>query len=129
MNKNVFNIMFAVIAGLLALAVVIQCIRLNAAKKELSEYRAKSEGLEIALRDSEAENQRLRELIVRANNALEEGLKRIEEAKRQYDERNEKIDDAPADWLQCPLPDEVRDAFGAYCYAGGEAADDSAGAM
>lgn len=125
MNKNVFNIMFAVIAGMLALAVVIQCFRLSGMKKDLELSNEKLEVVEAALRNSEAENQKLRELITRANNALEEGLKQVEEAKKVNDQRMDKIDDAPSDWLQCPLPDDVREAFGAYCYsdAGNEAAE------
>lgn len=131
MSKSVLNIMFAALAGLFALAAVIQGFKINSLKDEINTYKNKAEGIEIALRNSEDENKRLRELIVRANNALDEGLKQIEEAKKRYDERNEKIDDAPTDWLQCPLPDEVREAFGAYCYsdAGSEATDSSTRAM
>lgn len=131
MDKKKINIMFAAIAGLLALAVTFQGLRINSLKKEVKIQESKVQIFSEALERSEAENARMRELVSRANQALERTLNQVEKAKEQNDDRKDKIDDAPADWLMCPLPDEVREALGDYCYSdsGDKASDGASVAM
>lgn len=73
----------------------------------------------------ERENGLLIKTLENANMALERSRVAIERAIGENNERLAKIDDANDDWLQCPLPDSVREAFTRTCHtdATGSAAD------
>ena len=111
-----------IIAAALGIAVIVQGVVLHFARADAERYRLEAE----RLADSEAvllaENARVKDMIARANDALERGLRQVEEAKLRYDERNQKIVESDPDWLVCPLPDGVRDAFLPDADGGDEAA-------
>lgn len=113
-STKIFIILLVIIS--LAFVSVIQSCKVNKLKKEVDSYKAKTELLNDSLDVVISENKRLRDMMMRANTALEKMVEKEEKAKDVYDERNEKIDDADTDWLMCPLPDDVREAFGTYCY-------------
>lgn len=108
-----------ILAVIVALAIfsTIQSCQKSKLERKVSEYEQKNAELSESLDVANQENAHLRDMMTRANKALEKMIKRAEEAKANDNKRNEKIDDADPDWLQCPLPDELREAFGAYCYS------------
>lgn len=73
--------------------------------------RDEAEALRAQLQDAEAENERMREILARAYDAVNRAGEAVEEAAKGHVERLEKIDQADGDWLLCPLPDSVRAAF------------------
>lgn len=73
--------------------------------------RSEAESLRAQLRDAEAENARMREILARAYDAVNHAGEAVEEAEKGHAERLEKIDQADDDWLLCPLPDSVRAAL------------------
>lgn len=81
------------------------------AREAAETARCETETLRGRLEDVEAENAKLREILARAHEAVNRASKAVEEAAAGHVERVEKIDHADTDWLMCPLPDGVRDAF------------------
>lgn len=75
--------------------------------------RGEAETLRIRVEALERENAEIREIMARANEAISRATKAVEEAAGEHVERVEKIDSVDPDWLMCPLPDGVRDVFGA----------------
>ena len=74
--------------------------------------RSETETLRGRLEDVEAENAELREILARAHDAVNRANAALEKASYEHVERLEKINAANPDWLICPLPDGVREAFG-----------------
>lgn len=72
-----------------------------------------AETLRARLEAVEAENAAQREILARAYEAVNRASEAVKEAAGDHVERVEKIDHADSDWLMCPLPDGVRDAFAA----------------
>lgn len=93
----------------------VQCSS-ERAQKDIQKAVGRAEAAEATVTTLNAENERLRETIVRANDAVERALTLILEAQDKHNERMEKIesDPAAADWLSCDLPDSVREAFADY---------------
>lgn len=114
-STKIFIILGVIVA--LAIISVVQSCKVSSLKKEVSTYKHKTEVLNDSLDVVMDENKRLREMMTKANEALEKMVQKAEETKDELDERNDKIDNANPDWLLCPLPDEVRDAFRSYCYS------------
>ena len=81
------------------------------AREAAETARCEVETMRGRLEDVEAENAELREILARAHEAVNRASKAVEEAATGHVERVEKIDHADTDWLMCPLPDGVRDAF------------------
>lgn len=73
--------------------------------------RSEAEALRARLEAAEAENAAQREILARAYEAVNRASEAVGEAAKNNAERTEKIDSADSDWLMCPLPDGVRDAF------------------
>lgn len=64
----------------------------------------------------ENDNRTLQTAIQRSNDALLKAGEAVERAINANDKRTEILDDVNVDWLLCPLPDGVREAFNAdYC--------------
>lgn len=97
-----------VILSILSLALVgaSSCLIQQAkiARGEVETMRSRVESLE-------RENVEIREILARAYDAVNRASDAVEEAATGHAERIEKIDHANDDWLICPLPDGVRDAF------------------
>lgn len=74
--------------------------------------RSEVEDLRARLQDAEKENAAQREILTRAYDAVNRANAALEKAAYEHVERLEKIDTANPDWLMCPLPDGVREAFG-----------------
>lgn len=75
--------------------------------------RGEAEDLRARLSAVEAENAAQREILARAYEVINRASEAVEEAAGEHVERIGKIDHADGDWLMCPLPDGVRDAFAA----------------
>lgn len=73
--------------------------------------RDEAESLRVQLQDAEAENARMREILARAYDTVSRANAALEKAANEHVERIEKIDSVDPDWLMCPLPDGVREAF------------------
>jgi predicted nucleic acid-binding Zn-ribbon protein len=93
----------------------VQCSS-EKAQKEVRNAVGRAEAAEATVTTLSAENERLRETIVRANEAVERALTLILEAQDKHEKRIETIESDPAasDWLACELPDSVREAFADY---------------
>lgn len=64
----------------------------------------------------ENDNRTLQTAIQRSNDALLKAGEAVERAINANDKRTEILDNVDVDWLLCPLPDGVREAFNAdYC--------------
>ena len=74
--------------------------------------RSEAEDLRARLQDAEKENAAQREILARAYDAVNRANAALEKAAYEHVERIEQIDAANPDWLMCPLPDGVREAFG-----------------
>lgn len=73
--------------------------------------RSEAETLRVQLQDAEYENARMREILARAYDTVSRANAALEKAANEHVERIEKIDSVDPDWLMCPLPDGVREAF------------------
>ena len=123
-------VVVAVICAILAAVVIfVQTVRLSRMTAENERLRSENGALVDSLESERQENARLREIVERSNRALEATVRYLERSANENTKRIDAIDDADSDWLQCPLPDEVRDAFSDYCDAGGQTAGNSAGAV
>lgn len=123
-------VIVAVICAVLAAIVIcVQTVRLSRMTSENERLRAENGALADSLESERQENARLREIVERSHRALEATVRYLERSANENTKRIDAIDDANSDWLQCPLPDEVRNAFSDYCDAGGQAAGNSAGAV
>ena len=114
-TNKYFWIVAGVIALILSIVFTVQHIRIKSANAEIEKLQSKCAELEEALAESEQENIHLRDMMELANKALETAVEKLEKGKHEYDERNQQIDNADDDWLMCPLPDDVRNAFADYC--------------
>ena len=85
--------------------------RVKQAREAAEIARSEAETLRARLEAVEAENAAQREILARAYEAVNRASEAVEEAATGHVERVEKIDHADSDWLMCPLPDGVRDAF------------------
>lgn len=90
-------------------------------------YKRTSEKLEIERQTTERlaselqavkdENASIREIMSKANVAVERAAVAVQDAKEKADEREQiLVTDTPTDWLQCELPDSVQDMFADYCH-------------
>lgn len=85
--------------------------RVKQARETAEIARSEAETLRARLEAVEAENAAQREILARAYDAVNRASEAVEEAATGHVERVEKIDHADTDWLMCPLPAGVRDAF------------------
>lgn len=128
MNRTI--VVFAVILAVLAVVVIaVQTVRLSRADAENVKLRAENDALENGLLVERVENERLRSIAERSNRALGDAVAKLEAAADANVARIVGIGDSPSDWLFCPLPDGVRDAFDAYRDGGGNTTDADAGAV
>jgi hypothetical protein len=81
------------------------------AREAAETARSEAETLRARLEAVEAENAAQREILARAYDAVNRASEAVEEAATGHVERVEKIDHADGEWLMCPLPDGVCDAF------------------
>lgn len=95
--------------------------RVKKAEIEASEAKAT---LNMAL----SENARLSENMAKYDAVLKQAITAIERAYYDGTKRNEQIhNDVPDDWLQCELPTELQDVFGAYCDSDADSCDEATG--
>lgn len=85
--------------------------RVKQAREAAETARGEAETLRARLEAVEAENAEMREILARAYAAVNRASEAVEEAATGHVERVEKIDHVDGDWLMCPLPAGVRDAF------------------
>lgn len=108
------QIVIAAILALTALALAGALVYQTKRAEEAAEIaRNEAENLRARLSAVEAENAAQREILARAYEVINRASEAVEEAAGEHAERIEKIDHVDGDWLMCPLPDGVRDAFAA----------------
>lgn len=92
----------------------------SSAQEEVNKARIEAETAKVAFETVNGENEKLREMMLKANEAVSRVLNIIEESQVKHEERIQTIENDPAaaDWLVCDLPDSVRDAFRDYCADG-----------
>lgn len=89
----------------------------NRTVEKLEAERLETERLSNEIQAVKAENQAIRDIIQRANVAVERAAVVVQDAKEKADEREQiLVTDTPTDWLQCELPDSVQDMFADYCH-------------
>lgn len=86
--------------------------KLKHAEESARIARDEAESLRVQLQDAEAENARMHEILTRAYDAVNRSNAALEKAAYEHVERIETINAVDPDWLVCPLPDGVREAFG-----------------
>lgn len=86
-------------------------------QERLEFERLQIESLKGELEYVKTENASIREIMAKANVAVERAAVAIQDAKEKADEREQiLVTDTPTDWLQCELPDSVQDMFADYCH-------------
>ena len=110
------------IATIIAVVIIVSII----AYAEIQVLRAQHDRDVERINYLEQENGLLIKTIERANMALERSRIAIEQAIGENNDRLSQIDSVDDDWLMCPLPDGVREAFTNTCR---NAASESAGAL
>lgn len=88
----------------------------QSAQKQIQEALVRAEAAEATAEILKQENTQLKDTMIRANDAVERALSLILEAQDKHEERIDIVEHDPdsADWLQCDLPDGVREAFADY---------------
>lgn len=91
------------------MAFLFSAVRCQMARKDAENARGEAKALADGLRDAEAENVQLRDILRRTNDAMNRAIRAAEDAQRIYDERIEKVHDDPdaRDWLARPVPASV----------------------
>jgi predicted nucleic acid-binding Zn-ribbon protein len=113
--KQILGVVAYGFACFIASLVCVQCSE-RSAQRKIQEETMRAESAEATVSILQGENERLRNTIVRANDAVERALNLILEAQDRHDERMDIIENDPesADWLQCNIPSGVREAFADY---------------
>ena len=95
--------------GVVCMAFMLSVVRCQMAQDAEKSARGEAKALADGLRDAEAENVQLRDILRRTNDAMNRAVLAAEEAQRIYDERIEKVHDDPdaRDWLAQPVPASV----------------------
>lgn len=117
-SSNAGKYFACIVYGVLCFVCSLMFVQCSSEKahKEVQNAVGRAEAAEATVTTLRAENERLRETIVRANEAVERALTLILEAQDKHEQRIETIESDPAasDWLACELPDSVREAFSDY---------------
>ena len=94
----------------------------KSAQEKINDARVEAEKTRIAFDAVNGENEKLREMMVKTNDAISRVIDIIETSQVKHEERIQTIENDPAaaDWLVCELPDSVRDAFRDYCADGND---------
>lgn len=101
-----------VILSMITLAVAgVSSCQTRRAQEAAKLARSEAETLQARVEALEVENRGIREIMARANEAITRANLAVTEAAAGHVERVEKIETVDPDWLMCPLPDELRDAF------------------
>lgn len=110
----IFLILYGVICFGTSLA-FIQC-ESKQAQKAVDLAHSETAAIQSELTAVKAENVAMREILAKANTAVEHAAAAVQTAKEKADEReNVLITDTPNDWLQCELPSSVQNMFADYC--------------
>lgn len=124
--KRIVNIIVAAVILALSIASVVQFLRVRALRAEVDSHKATEQMLTDAVARLNVENEKIRDMVRRATDALSVVVERLEKAGSEHVERVAQIDSADHDWLVCPIPDEVREALGYHGDAGNKATGDVA---
>lgn len=115
---SIKSIIGIVIYGVVCFAASIAFARCSEreAQKEIQDAVTRAEVAESTVVVLKDENERLRETMIRANDAVERALSLVLEAQDRHEERIDIVEHDPnaSDWLHCDLPDGVREAFADY---------------
>lgn len=111
MTKTDVTAIVLICVILVIMSARVSSCRTKQAQNEARLAQIEAENLKASLNEAEAENARLREILVKTYEALERADKAIEEASKDHEKRLDEIGGVDGDWLLCPLPDGVRSAF------------------
>lgn len=119
MGLNITQIIGLILYSMVCFALsfgFIQC-ESKRAQERITEAQEEAKKANDELETIKQENNKLRFVIERANEAVERSIQVVEEAQKKHEKRLDKVenDTSANDWLVCPVPDSVRDAFGEYC--------------
>lgn len=89
-------------------------IRLASASNSIAQLTQELERIQKARADAVAEVEYLRGAMQRLDATVKAANAAIDKVEVAHHERSSVIADAPAEWLSCPLPAGVCDAFGEY---------------
>lgn len=117
MDAKKADIITSIIIVIMAVVIIASFLLIRAQRNEISRQADEVQRLLVEIQAFEQENVRLRGMMRQANEALERAINAAEKAHEGHDERIQKIDNAPVDWLMCPVPDDVRSAFCNDCSA------------
>lgn len=95
-------------------AFVTAKIRLASASDSIAQLTQELERMQKAHADAVAEIEYLRGAMRRLDATVKAANAAIDKVEVAHHERSSAIADAPAEWLSCPLPTGVCDAFGEY---------------
>lgn len=95
-------------------AFVTAKIRLASASDSIAQLTQELERTQKAHADAVAEIEYLRGAMRRLDATVKAANAAIDKVEVAHHERSSAIADAPAEWLSCPLPTGVCDAFGEY---------------
>ena len=104
----------ACICLVLAVAFTVVKIRLSSAVDSVAQLTAEVERTRKAYADAVAEVEFLLGAMHRLDALVKEANAAMDKVEEAHDAREKKIEEAPAEWLSCPLPASVCDAFGSY---------------
>ena len=95
--------------GVVCMAFMLSVVRCQMAQDAEKSARGEAKALADGLRDAEAENTQLRDILRRTNDAMNRAIRAAEDAQRIYDDRIEKVHSDPdaRDWLAQPVPASV----------------------
>lgn len=102
-----------IIVAILALIFVIslRSCQLRQTEQALRESRQVIDDLRRVNEQTNLELIKQKDLLNRSNDAINRADKEIKKALKRYEERNEDISNSDSEWLMCPIPDGVREAF------------------
>ena len=98
----------------LAVAFAVVKARLSSEADSVVRLTAELERTRKAHAEAAAEVEFLRGAMRRLDATVKEANAAIDKAEEAHHAREKEIDKAPAEWLSCPLPASVCDAFGGY---------------
>lgn len=86
-------------------------------QEKLDEERRIVEQLQNEIQFVRAENESIRDIMQKSDEAIEHAANTVQDAKDKADEReNAIINDTPIDWREYELPASVQDMFADYCH-------------
>lgn len=130
-SKLLFIVPIVITVGLSIFATWQATQIADRARAEIDKAQRETDEANQRFHDAAIENERLARIIAGYNQATVEATDATNKANEAGIERADEVSTAPSDWLDCPLPECVRNAFTSYCdqARSGDAASSPVGAV